>query len=86
MENIKAHDNVHEVVIHYLAEVVAEKNVNLTDEMNILEGGLIDSLGVMNLINFLESKFGFEIQDHEFEMENFQTINSIVALVHKYIN
>lgn len=48
---------------------------------NLLEQGLIDSLGLMKLITFMEGAFGIKILDDEIIPENFQTLNSMVSLV-----
>ena len=47
----------------------------------LLEGGILDSLGVLDLVNFVEQEFAIQISDDELVPENFQTIDSLVAFV-----
>lgn len=45
----------------------------------LVERGVLDSLGLMNLIGFLEERTGVRVPDEEVLLENFATINAIVA-------
>lgn len=47
----------------------------------LIEGGVIDSMGVFHLVSFLEDEFGVEVDDDHLVVENFQTINTIARLV-----
>jgi acyl carrier protein len=48
---------------------------------SLLERGVLDSLGLMNLIAFIDEKTGIRIADDEVMLENFETIDAIVATV-----
>ena len=52
----------------------------LTDDTKLL-GGIMDSLGLMQLVSYLEEQFEVEIDDSEVTVDNFQTINDIDRLV-----
>ena len=47
----------------------------------IIEGGLVDSLGLFKVIAFIEEKFGVAIPPEEIVLENFATIGAIATLV-----
>ncbi|MBL4812925.1 MAG: acyl carrier protein [Rhodobacteraceae bacterium] len=49
-----------------------------TDE-NMLLSGLVDSLGVMTLVSHLETEAGIHIPPEDVILENFATINAIIA-------
>lgn len=53
----------------------------LTDDYPLIEGGVIDSLGIFQLVSFVESDFGMEVDDEELVPENFGTIGAIARLV-----
>lgn len=48
---------------------------------SLMERGVLDSLGLMNLIAFIEENTGIRIPDAEVMLENFETINAIVTTV-----
>lgn len=54
---------------------------NLTDDDSLLEGAIVDSLGVLDIVSFLEAKFSIEISDEDLVADSFETINSITILV-----
>jgi acyl carrier protein len=43
--------------------------------------GLLDSLGVMRVVNFCEESFGIQIPDEDILPEHFETIGAIAALI-----
>lgn len=61
--------------------VFAEEDLNLTNEDSFMELGLIDSTGVLELVAFLEQRFGIEVRDEELVPENLDSINNLVAFL-----
>jgi len=58
-----------------------KKQANLKDSDSLIESGIVDSLGIMKLIGFLEDKISIQITDDELVPENFSSVDSIAALV-----
>lgn len=48
---------------------------------DLLAQDIIDSLGIVELVKFLESTYGIEVGDDDLLPENFQSVNSVVAFV-----
>lgn len=48
-----------------------------------LQSGLIDSLGVLDLVQFLEREFSISISDEELLPENFQSLSAVVTFVQR---
>ena len=48
---------------------------------DLLSGGILDSLGVTQLVTFLEDRFGIRITDDELTPANFRTLAAIEAFV-----
>ncbi len=53
----------------------------LTDNDSFLEKGIIDSTGVLELVAFVEEKFGVKVEDHELIPENLDSINNLISFV-----
>ena len=71
---------------YVISELVSDsQHANLGDTDQLIESGIIDSLGIMKLIGFLEDNLSVEIDDMELVPENFASIESITALVKKKI-
>lgn len=54
---------------------------DVTDDTKLLSQGLLDSLLLMNLLAFLERKYGIQIPDEEIVPENFETPRAIRSLI-----
>ena len=53
----------------------------LTDTTSLLDQGIIDSTGVLELVSFLESEFGISVGDMEIIPDNLDSISAIAAYV-----
>ena len=70
-------DHVRQFVLDEL-EYVGEPE-DLTDEFELLEEGVLDSLGIMALVEYLEGAFDIVIDEDDIVAELFETIASIAA-------
>ena len=50
---------------------------DVSDDMNLFDLGVIDSLGVLNLITTLETDFDVRIEPEDMDPANFATIDKI---------
>jgi acyl carrier protein len=50
-------------------------------DLDLLAGDLIDSQGIMEMVVFLEERFGIAIGDEDLVPANFQSIDAIAAFV-----
>jgi acyl carrier protein len=55
----------------------------LTETTSFRESGLIDSTGVIELVQFLEQTFGITIHDEDMVPENLDCIAAVAAFVHR---
>ncbi len=53
----------------------------LAVDASLLDQGIIDSTGVLEIIMFLEGTFGFKVADSEMVPENLDSIENIAAFV-----
>ena len=53
----------------------------LGDDDDLIDSGVVDSLGIFQLVAFLEERFGIKIGDEEITPENFGTVAAIDRLV-----
>ncbi len=54
---------------------------SLTDSASLLDLGVVDSTGVLEIIAFLEGTFGVAVDDDEIVPENLDSIDRITAFV-----
>lgn len=60
-----------------------EDNGSLTNDTSFLGNGIIDSTGVLELIDFLEKTFSLKIEDQEIVPENLDSINQVAEFIQK---
>jgi len=59
---------------------------NLSNEDSLLEKGVIDSTGVLELVAFIEEKYQFKIKDEELIPENLDSIKNISQFIQNKLN
>lgn len=54
---------------------------SLTDETSLVEAGVVDSTGVLEVVSFLEETFGIRVEDADLVPENLDSIGRIARYV-----
>jgi acyl carrier protein len=70
---------------NYIAEnlLFSQNGYGFPDEASFLEEGIVDSMGVMELVAFIEEKFEITVEDHEITPENFDSVERLDAYIQK---
>jgi acyl carrier protein len=67
----------------YITEnfLYARPDYVVAEDEHLLEKGIVDSMGMVELITFLQDQFGVEPADDEITEENFATLRRIAGFV-----
>ena len=57
------------------------KGDDLSDDESLLENGVIDSTGVLELVSYLQERFDMRIEDDEIVPANLDSIHNLVDYV-----
>ena len=55
----------------------------VTDAMSLLDQGIVDSTGVLEVIGFIETTLGVTVEDEEMLPENLESIERIARFVQR---
>jgi acyl carrier protein len=78
---------VNDVNLHTRIATFFLNKLNLeapTIDTDLLQTGFIDSLGLVDLIMFLEKDFGIEVSFDNLEIENFRSIVKIAEFIESH--
>ncbi len=70
-----------EAIKQYIIENIIREKVEIDLNISLLDEGIIDSLGYLKLISFLEKQYDISIDLGEIDIENFDTIIKIAKFV-----
>lgn len=59
-------------------------DVDFANEKHLVEDGIIDSLDLTRMIAALDEAFDIHIPAGEIEPENFDSVDAILEMVHRY--
>lgn len=76
-------------ISQYIKKFIKEElqvNNDIIDTTSLFNEKLIDSLGLVSLVSFIEEKFDIKIKSEEINEENFDSIESISNYIKKNLN
>lgn len=70
---------------HYIAKNLLFSNdgYQYADDTSFLEEGIVDSMGIMELVMFVEETFGVNVEDNELIPDNFDSVTQLAAYVRR---
>lgn len=69
---------MNEKIIAYIKnEIIAEPTLKINSKDDLLEKGVIDSLGMMKLILFLEKQYLKRVPSEDMTLDNFRSVEKI---------
>lgn len=70
-----------EIRQYILDNILFGDGEKLGADTSFQEGGILDSTGFLELITFVEEKYGIEVSDSELVPENFDTLSKMSSFV-----
>lgn len=74
-------DEIKQIVI----DVFPESSDKIDVGTNLIDAGILDSMGVLGLVSRLEEKYGITFPDEDITVENFASIDGIAEYMSKII-
>ncbi len=81
MESIAASSVEQRIHKFLLEKFPLARKAKVERETALLEKGILDSLGILDIVSFLESEFSITINDEELVPENFQSLETLSAFI-----
>ena len=53
----------------------------LTDDLPLISGGILDSIATLKLVMHLEETYGIALEAHEADKDHLDTLNQITAII-----
>lgn len=76
---------VEEKIRNYVLEnyLFTDDQSSLSNDDSFIEKGIIDSTGILEVIQFLEEEFGIRVEDDEMVPENLDSVDNIIGFLSK---
>ena len=55
--------------------------VDLDEAQSLIETGILDSMGIVKLVDFIETEYQIKVEDQDLVPDNFEMIGSIAELI-----
>lgn len=72
-----------ELIREFVCKTTFSDSDKITDNTQLFEEGIFDSMGLLNLISFLEENFGVTVADSELDADNFGSIDAIASFLER---
>lgn len=67
----------------FITDKITLDDGKVARDEDLLANDTLDSLAIVELVSFLEARFGVQVSDDDLVPENFKTIDEIVAFVER---
>jgi acyl carrier protein len=76
---------IQQALYDYIQSIYFKDSVpkDFDENYDLVENGILDSLGIIGLMNYLEQQYKIEFGDQDFVPENFSSINALVSFVER---
>ena len=74
-------ENIKEKTLKIIAESSGIEKEEILEACNLISDEIIDSLGMIELISFLEKEFNIVFNEDDLVLENFETLEKIIYLI-----
>jgi acyl carrier protein len=74
-------NDIEQSIMQHIRDVAAGSAVSVTRDTGLLDTGLLDSINLVGLIQFLEEKFAIRIPDSDISADLFTSPASLIAYV-----
>ncbi len=78
-ENLRIEERVRDFIARNL--LYSETGFTYTDDTSFLQEGIIDSLGVLELVEFVQKSFGVNVKQTEVTRANFDSVATLAVFV-----
>ena len=69
---------------HFIAaELMYAEDDDLSSDEPLLGSGIVDSLGIIRLVSYIEEEFGVVVPEEELVPDHFQTVSRLAAFVER---
>jgi|GEM_PF-652605 len=74
----KASDGLTEFI---QTKITHNSGVEITPDLNLMETGLVDSMGLMRIVAYIEETHGFKVPTLDIILENFENIGAMANYI-----
>jgi methoxymalonate biosynthesis acyl carrier protein len=75
--------DIRQEIHDYLVTELASERDSFAPDENLLAQGIIDSMGILSLVSFMEARFGIKASDDDMVPENFETLEALRQFVER---
>jgi len=75
-----------EKVLNILIEVTGNDDISEEKDADLFEAGLLDSLGIIEVLLKIEEVFGLRLQPTDLEKKDMATVNNLVGFLNSKLN
>ncbi|AWK50121.1 D-alanine--poly(phosphoribitol) ligase subunit 2 [Clostridium beijerinckii] len=75
-----------EKVLNILIEVTGNDDISEERDADLFEAGLLDSLGIIEVLLKIEEVFGLRLQPTDLEKKDMATVNNLVKFLNSKLN
>lgn len=78
--------NVEETLTRFVSQELLGEAEPIAAGENLLADGMVDSVGVMRLVAFIDAEFDYQVPHADLKIANFQSLRALTTYLERNIN
>ena len=74
---------IQEALLEFITRNFMVDRADIKLDLSMIDEGIIDSFGLVEIVTFMESAFGMEVADDDMNRDNFGSVLKIVDYIHR---
>jgi len=76
-------NGIQEALLEFITRNFMVERADIMLDRSMIDEGIIDSFGLVEIVTFMESGFGMEVPDDDMNRDNFGSVLKIVDYIHR---
>jgi acyl carrier protein len=75
--------DMHSTLASFISDELLRSGETIAGDENLLSEGMVDSIGMLRLVGFIEDTYGLKVPPKDFVIENFRTLDVICGYLER---
>lgn len=67
-------------------DIMHDRNAKLSEDQDLLNSGILDSLGILQIVAFVDRQFDIQVPDEDVVFENFESVSALSDYLDRLVN
>ena len=79
-------NEIRQLIFTFISDNYSVDQADLTNDLDLVKNEVLDSMGIVELVSYIEGEFGIVVGDEDITVDNFGKIEAILSYVKERVD